>query len=793
MHLQVRQFLQNMKARYPDAFVADRVLECGALDINGSPREFFVAKEYVGVDIAEGPGVDEISLIHQYESSELFDTIVSTEMLEHDPHWRESLGRMVELLKPGGSLILTWAGPFRPPHELQASPTPGYYRGLSAADVRDALSTHVAFTELVTEELPGDVRIFATGKQARAACLTSIIVLTYNGLRHTITCLDSIKANTPETHEIIIVDNASTDGTVEWLKEHADDRGLRVIASKRNQGFAGGNNWGLALAAGDVVVLLNNDVVVTPGWLGRLCLPLYRYPHCGLAGPMSNFVSGPQLLETPGYHIASREGLEEFSASWAAAHMGQSIVVQRLVGFCLAIRRDVLDAIGGLDERFWPGNFEDDDYSLRALLAGFELRIARDCYVHHVGHVAFSNDGIDLQAALATNQKRFREKWGIPLKITGRFELALPPYNRQEHYIPLPRLVQRPEKLQIDFDPSNPVEAWPEISLLMIVRDEAANLEACLTSCWGLWTELIIVDTGSKDDTVRIAEDLGAKVIHRAWDDDFSAARNAGLREATCPWIFWMDADDRLSPDAREALKMAAASGMADAFTCRVDSKVVGQAVQYVTCTHMRLFRRLPGLAWEGSCHEDITPSIVQAGLSQAQTNIVIDHLGYAGGLEMRQQKALRNRDILLREIASRPGDMRLRYLLGVSLYVLGDIAGAVEHMRDVVTSNTPALNADHELYQAHVLLVSGNNTIGRPDIADEALERALRRYPESRHLWTIAAVHHIERLSFDDALEALDRAEGLPVGGNRWPDGTIESYREYIEANRPLVISSGG
>ena len=88
-------------------FNSDRILECGSLDVNGSLRVFFEDKEYIGVDWRPGKGVDCVSLIHEYRDKpdEYFDLVISTEMLEHDPHWKKSIQRMLDLLKIGGNLI----------------------------------------------------------------------------------------------------------------------------------------------------------------------------------------------------------------------------------------------------------------------------------------------------------------------------------------------------------------------------------------------------------------------------------------------------------------------------------------------------------------------------------------------------------------------------------------------------------------------------------------------------------------------------------------------------------------
>jgi glycosyltransferase involved in cell wall biosynthesis len=248
--------------------------------------------------------------------------------------------------------------------------------------------------------------------------LTSIIILTCNQLQYTKKCIESIFQNTQKPYELIIVDNGSTDGTVEYLesevlKNHTDLR-IKIIKNDENKGFAGGNNQGMAAASGDYILLLNNDVVVTAGWLERMLACAEKRPEIGIVGPRSNYVSGPQLVEEVDYDTNTLKGLAEFSNKFADDHTAQTQQVLRVVGFCMLIKRAVIDKIGAMDDRYGLGNFEDDDFSLRAAIAGFQSWIARDCFVHHFGHRTFIGEKVDLNKSLHKNWGLFKEKWGLP-------------------------------------------------------------------------------------------------------------------------------------------------------------------------------------------------------------------------------------------------------------------------------------------------------------------------------------------------------------------------------------------
>ena len=241
----------------------------------------------------------------------------------------------------------------------------------------------------------------------------SIIILALNQLEHTRACLESIAAHTAVAHEVIVVDNGSTDATAEFLKTwQAGHSNCTVIRNESNRGFAAGNNQGLAIARGKHLLLLNNDTVVTAGWLDAMLAVFVRHPGTGIVGPVSNCVSGPQLVREAVY--PNLPEMHAFAGRHAQANAGQSSEVVRAVGFCLLVAQEVVNQIGGLDERFGSGNFEDDDFCIRTQLAGFRIRVARDSFVHHVGSQTFKGAKIDYRQAMLRNWDLFRAKWELP-------------------------------------------------------------------------------------------------------------------------------------------------------------------------------------------------------------------------------------------------------------------------------------------------------------------------------------------------------------------------------------------
>ena len=272
----------------------------------------------------------------------------------------------------------------------------------------------------------------------------SVIVLTHNALDYTRACLRSVLEHTDPRHELILVDNGSSDDTVDHLQQVALSRpGSRVILNKENLGFAAGNNQGLALSRGKHMVLLNSDAVVTAGWLERLVEAAERNPRAGLLGAVTNNISGMQKLSSVDYDESTLAGLAEFASGCASGYDGQVERTLRLTGFCLLVKRELLARIGGLDERFGRGNYEDNDYCLRAHLAGYEGLILRSCFVHHFGGASFRAAGVDYSEQIRRQWEIFRSKWEIPKEVAfnDQFDLGhmlAGGFDPERHFHPLP-------------------------------------------------------------------------------------------------------------------------------------------------------------------------------------------------------------------------------------------------------------------------------------------------------------------------------------------------------------------
>lgn len=242
----------------------------------------------------------------------------------------------------------------------------------------------------------------------------SIIVVTYNNLNLNRLCLESIYARTEwPNFEVIVVDNNSTDGTADYLKEvEGKFPNLHVVLNDSNLGFAAANNIGLRKSSGDYLVLLNNDTVVTRGWLSTLIRHLHNDPEIGLIGPVTNMIGNEAKVDV-GY--VDIKDMPAWAANYVQEHDGEFIPVLMLAMFCVAMRKEVFEKVGFLDEQFGIGMFEDDDYTHRIKVNGFRVACAADSFVHHFSQASFKKliENGKYQGLFDENRLLFERKWNM--------------------------------------------------------------------------------------------------------------------------------------------------------------------------------------------------------------------------------------------------------------------------------------------------------------------------------------------------------------------------------------------
>lgn len=214
----------------------------------------------------------------------------------------------------------------------------------------------------------------------------------------------------------------------------------------------------------------------------------------------------------------------------------------------------------------------------------------------------------------------------------------------------------------------------------MIVKNEEIFISDCLASVENVADEIVIVDTGSSDNTKEIACKFGAKLFDFKWENDFSAARNFALQKSTGDWILYLDADERLNLNSKELLVKLATGSKNKAYSCIVNSideiKNRPSRMDYV-----RFFPKHPLVKFEGAVHEQIIPSLIKTSHEIIRTEIEIIHLGYNISAEELKQKAKRNLNILTEDY-KRKKDSYTAFQIAQSYSLMSEDENAVLYFK---------------------------------------------------------------------------------------------------------------
>jgi Tfp pilus assembly protein PilF len=249
----------------------------------------------------------------------------------------------------------------------------------------------------------------------------------------------------------------------------------------------------------------------------------------------------------------------------------------------------------------------------------------------------------------------------------------------------------------------------------MIARNEEEYIERCIRSARQAVEELILVDTGSEDETADRARRLGATVYHHAWNDDFSDARNVSLKHASGDWILVLDADEVLSPENIPTIRRLA-GGQADGylFTYRSYSResadirwVANDGARpeadgwdgWIPGRVVRMFRRDPRIRFEGIVHETVESAIGRFGGTIQETDVLIHHFHETKGREKLREKQLHYLRLCEKHLARYPGNAKIHFDMGlIYRHILGDLPRAITHQKKALELNPSFEDARLEL-----------------------------------------------------------------------------------------------
>jgi glycosyltransferase involved in cell wall biosynthesis/SAM-dependent methyltransferase len=275
----------------------------------------------------------------------------------------------------------------------------------------------------------------------------------------------------------------------------------------------------------------------------------------------------------------------------------------------------------------------------------------------------------------------------------------------------------------------------PGVSLCMIVKNEEANLASCLETVADLVQEIVVVDTGSTDQTREIARRFGARVHEFPWVDDFAAARNESLKHASCRWVFWMDADDRLDGPNRSRLKGLFAAlhdkdeNAAYVMKCYCLPDPISRAPTVVD--HLRLFRNYPQLRWRYRVHEQILPALRAMHTDVRWSDVVIEHTGYQDPA-LRRRKLERDLRLLHLDQLAHPDDPFILFNLGMIYQELGQQAQAVSLFTRSLERSQPGDSIVRKLY---ALIAQCHNQLGQKTQALAACRQGRALFPDDAEL----------------------------------------------------------
>ncbi len=328
-----------------------------------------------------------------------------------------------------------------------------------------------------------------------------------------------------------------------------------------------------------------------------------------------------------------------------------------------------------------------------------------------------------------------------------------------------------------------------QISLCMIVRDEAALLPACLDAARAAVDEIVLLDTGSQDGTLELARAAGARVASAEWSDDFAAARNRALELAQGDWVLVLDADERLCQAAAARERLLAFAAAHPDSAGQLEVRNLGPEPSCAQLT--RFFPRRPEWRYAGRIHE----RVLRGGRepARAPTGVALEHHGYRPELVASRGKLARNARLLERELAEQPGEAYLWYQLGRTRAVGGDHERALEAFEQAL-----ARAPDDAPFGAHLLESAAYSlrALGRSRQAFEWLSGATldERRADGWFVLALLALDSGELARADELFRRCLELEGTrPEGGESAPGASSWAPAYNLGVMREVLGDAAG
>lgn len=597
-------------------------------------------------------------------------------------------------------------------------------------------------------------------RSAAAGPLLSVCMVVRNEATRLPKCLESIQALKPE---LIVVDTGSTDGT----QEVARSFGARLIDFPWQDDFSAARNRSLEEARGRWILVLDADELIDPEDLGRMKKLLsspqasaYRFVsrNYSRASDLSGWqpCSGqypeheagmPGWFPTSKVRLFRRHPAVRFEG---LVHESVAASIERLKGKVASCPVPI-HHFGLIDEAL---RLSKSRYYLRLVIR--KLRQEPDdadgwfelaSHLFELKRILWAEGAygrcVELAEAKALTSRAHEAVYLKALNMLGVFALrrgdmggALKYFDRALEVSPsfAPCKLNRQEALK-RLGPdvaSHPKQAsaksGPAVSLCMIVKDEEADLPSCLESFGPVADQIVVVDTGSTDATVAVAESYGAEVYHHRWEDDFSKARNWSLSYARGRMILWVDADDRLEPGAAEAVRRELLDHEGKALYFVIRSPEPGGLT--LRAHQLRAFPNRPDVRFEGRIHEQVIWAVQNLRIPTVHLPLEIVHTGYSNGEALRQ-KLHRNRSILEEQLRLKPEDIHAQYMMARTLEGLGERDEAAEWLRRLIEHPRANVERNEFVFHAQSLLAAYHSNRGELEVGRALLEELIKKAPD--------------------------------------------------------------
>lgn len=321
------------------------------------------------------------------------------------------------------------------------------------------------------------------------------------------------------------------------------------------------------------------------------------------------------------------------------------------------------------------------------------------------------------------------------------------------------------------------------LGAVMIVKNEEQNLGGILSDIRDVVDEICIVDTGSSDGTIAVAESFGARIEHFPWSNDFSAARNHSLACAESDYLIWLDADDRIEENGRKALltlKLRLQPGKDRAYMLKILSKSndMPDTLSYQT----RIIPNRKGVCFEGKVHEQVLPSLKRSAVMVEPIDITIRHTGYHDP-DARAAKARRNLDILKQELGEGKDTANRYFFMAMACIGIGDYGQCLEYLFRARQKRTD----EDWLHFSYTISTDCLLRLERTDDARQEIARGTALFKESPLLHYYLGLVCMKAGQFTEAAAAFRKAAALPQRIDSYPTPPDLSMSALLQQGKAL------